>query len=614
MIRFCLTALFFLTCLPSQGQGAGAFTIPASALEADSLSLFDFAGYYCDSTGRLGVEDIQKMSGQFQRPGPPGAKFAARHLHWFYFRLDNRGGADAVPAMLWAIKPWQARIYQFDSRGLTKTDLGAVNRPRGEPVWHFSAAKLKILPGEETDFYVVLDDRPFSLTKKESAYDLALSTPAFGQKMTQRLFFEVRDHVAFSLSFLSVLFFLVAFTAFMYLQNRDRVYLYYALYVAALFVYYLLRRSAIIHNPLSYIHGYRMHLEAPLLMLTFIAYLYFIRVFLDVNAETQPRLDRVLRICTMLVLALMGLDALLWGVAPLHTRLQVVYYLQNGMFLAGAWVVFRVYQMGGRLSKFIVWGTMALVAGGALVVLSDQLKKYGGAGIQMRFFSFAQMGVLAETFIFALGLGYRTRLLREEKIEAELKALRAQMKPHFVFNSLNSIKDLIQKNRTEEAVGYLTKFARLMRGALKHSERPLIPLEDELEMCEHYLRLESLRFDHKFHFEIEAAPELGERMIPPLLFQPFLENAIWHGLLPKEEGDRWVKLSVFARGAFVVGRVEDNGVGRKPQEGGGRESFGLRLTQERLARQFPGGQVSISDKFDNFGNPAGTIIEISFKH
>jgi len=308
-------------------------------------------------------------------------------------------------------------------------------------------------------------------------------------------------------------------------------------------------------------------------------------------------------------------DILLKFLLPLHTYVRLFEWTRTVLFISGGWVIFRVFQVRNSLSRYIIGGTFALIAGALMVLITDMIKVRYGIDLESKTLSYAQIGILAEILVFALGLGYRTRLLREEKMKAELKALKAQMNPHFIFNSLNAIKDLVQKSRAEEAARYLNQFARLFRGILDQSEKERVFLRDELQFCRDYLSIEALRFDHSFHFEVEADPGLEEFLVAPLTFQPFLENAIRHGLLPKE-GERWVRLTVSDMGNRVVGKVEDNGVGRQrddtPDPGKPR-SFGIRLATERLQRQFPGVQVNIIDKFNNFGQAGGTVVEIVFK-
>lgn len=201
------------------------------------------------------------------------------------------------------------------------------------------------------------------------------------------------------------------------------------------------------------------------------------------------------------------------------------------------------------------------------------------------------IALLAGTFLF---LGFRKRqkikaeqkelLLKAEISETELKALRAQMNPHFIFNALNSIADYINKNDAKSADYYLGKFAKLMRGILENSEEKEIPLSEELKMLEFYMDLESLRFKNKFNYEIKIADDINPEnvLIPPMILQPFVENSILHGFAKKENEGK-ITIQIDKTENLLKCIIEDNGAGRKnPNETSGR-SYGVKLTKERIA-------------------------------
>ena len=127
--------------------------------------------------------------------------------------------------------------------------------------------------------------------------------------------------------------------------------------------------------------------------------------------------------------------------------------------------------------------------------------------------------------------------LEQQTTDLEMKALRAQMNPHFIFNSLNSINRFILQNNKAQASEYLTKFSKLVRMILQNSQASLITLESELESLELYLDLEALRFNYQFAYKISVPKDMDIEVlkVPPLIIQPYAENAIWHGLMHKEE-------------------------------------------------------------------------------
>jgi len=167
--------------------------------------------------------------------------------------------------------------------------------------------------------------------------------------------------------------------------------------------------------------------------------------------------------------------------------------------------------------------------------------------------------------IFSYYKNLRNRISVERSLLlSEQKALRSQMNPHFIFNALNSIRSYILENETDTADNYLTNFASLMRKVLDNSKNNTITLQNEIETLKLYLSLEQMRFDETFTFDIVVSPKLNthEIKIPPMLIQPFLENAIWHGLVMKKSGGMLKLIFTPNNNNELLCIVQDNGIGR----------------------------------------------------
>jgi signal transduction histidine kinase len=179
----------------------------------------------------------------------------------------------------------------------------------------------------------------------------------------------------------------------------------------------------------------------------------------------------------------------------------------------------------------------------------------------------------------------------EQKIaETEMTALRAQMNPHFIFNCLNSIKLYTLENDSQTASEYLTMFSQLIRLVLENSRAEKVTLQKELETLRLYIELEAMRFKNKVHYAIKVDPGIDQQYIeiPPLLLQPYVENAIWHGLMHKKDGgDIMVAVTLPAEQLLQI-EITDNGVGRelaaayKSKSATTQKSFGLKMTSDRL--------------------------------
>ena len=185
--------------------------------------------------------------------------------------------------------------------------------------------------------------------------------------------------------------------------------------------------------------------------------------------------------------------------------------------------------------------------------------------------------------------GKQKEELRSQIAESEQMALRAQMNPHFVFNALNSIQHFITMEDEMSANYYLTRFSKLIRQVLENSKHSFISINEEIETLELYLELEMLRFEGKFNYKIELDDEIDtyDTQIPSMIIQPFLENAIWHGLMPKED-DSQLFVEFKQEDTFILCIIKDNGIGRKAsaENNKGRtqkhKSTGISNTVKRL--------------------------------
>ncbi|EDP69759.1 possible sensor protein [Flavobacteriales bacterium ALC-1] len=238
------------------------------------------------------------------------------------------------------------------------------------------------------------------------------------------------------------------------------------------------------------------------------------------------------------------------------------------------------------------------------------------------------IGTSIEIVIFAFGLVYKIFTEHIDKLnfqqQATLnknKALRAQINPHFIFNSLSSIQHLVTNNNRVSALIYLSKFSRLTRNILESSIETNAVLSEEIKMLKDYLELESLRFDNAFSYSITIDDKLNIDTveIPFMILQPFVENAIIHGLLPKVKGNKILNIDFKQEEDAVVCKIEDNGIGRKTADQKEhihkkeKKSRGMEVTKQRLntLRNNLGsnlGTLDIIDKTNAKGESLGTIV------
>ena len=217
-------------------------------------------------------------------------------------------------------------------------------------------------------------------------------------------------------------------------------------------------------------------------------------------------------------------------------------------------------------------------------------------------------------FTFMADRKRRKERFEKEAATLETQALRSQMNPHFIFNALNSINAYVQRNDQDMASSYLSKFARVMRLVLENSRHSEVPLKDDLEALRGYLDLERMRMDKRFDFSIDVDPAIDpeEVMVPPLVVQPFVENAIWHGMAGKESGGK-ILLKVARNGKQLIWTIEDNGAGRQAKKAQTdqpvkKTSLGTAITRARLdlVQKQHGGEAG----FHYTDLPQGTRVEV----
>jgi putative methionine-R-sulfoxide reductase with GAF domain len=212
--------------------------------------------------------------------------------------------------------------------------------------------------------------------------------------------------------------------------------------------------------------------------------------------------------------------------------------------------------------------------------------------------------------------------MNEQLSNAKLEALRSQMNPHFIFNCISSIDNFILDNDAANASAYLNKFAKLIRNILDNSRNNVVSFWKDWETLTYYIDLEKLRSNDSFSCTVTADPELlsGHYKIPPLIIQPYVENAILHGLKPLQNRQGLLEINASLLNGILQYTIRDNGVGRHA----GRQqtsikkdhdSFGLELTEQRinLFNTAVNDAINIVDLTDEDGNAAGTLITISLK-
>jgi sensor histidine kinase YesM len=425
---------------------------------------------------------------------------------------------------------------------------------------------------------------------------------------------DLREYTPYVL-FIGGMLLMILYSFGIYFMNRDKLFNYYAIYLVSL-VLYLGVRLPPFFGPLEVRYPLMMHLYNELIQVSVnIFYLLFASFFLN-SRHDYPGLHRAITYAIRFLSGIMVLQLLLiLSVRFLWVEVYVIQIERYFMIIFSLIVYIHILRnYKNKTALFLIIGSLFFLAGGVLAMYLQHIK-------------YMMLGAATEVFIFSLGMGYRIKQVEQtrQSIENEmnklrLTALRAQMNPHFIFNSLNSIRAYVISNEKKNASDFLNKFARLIRLILHYSSKDNITLKEELEAVTLYVELEQMRYRENFGFVMTVGEDIiqNKLLIPPLILQPYIENAIIHGLAPKS-GEKRLLIEITRKEQTLQCVIRDNGVGRQysanahtnrnPQF----KSVALEMTRKRIELaedNFHGNEnIKIIDLMDE-GQPAGTEVRL----
>ncbi|WP_375444628.1 histidine kinase [uncultured Fibrella sp.] len=549
---------------------------------------------------------------------------------WLMFRVQNSSATRAADVLLNVGRQGQIDAYSEQGRHLqqTGTYFFAYNTQQWQPI------RVHVAPQQTATYFIKITN----LVRVVDPITVTLHT-----RESLQLWFAANSHVIrwlfLGLALVSGGLFVMSFFTFaQYCFNRDRVFLYYAIFCFSTFF-------LILWN-LNYRMGLALPLPLPMrstnqLFTFIIAFFYLLFISHLIELPTHfPRTWAVLR-WFLVVFVLQGCLGLYEYWYGLIFRQNWYYLRQEGTFLIAGIILFiSLLRSKSPVRGYLISGIVSLWVVSYFHMFMDIRFRLEGGDPALQIFAnyvpfFFSLGALVECFFFLLALAYRNRLvelernqiqnqytnqletqlgIRTQEIElknklleaqrikqlktdfdqriadSEMTALRAQMNPHFIFNCLNSIKLYTLQNDTDKASDYLTKFARLIRLVLENSRSELVPLHNELDALQLYIDLEAMRFKAKVNIRILVDPTIDRQFIhiPPLLLQPYVENAIWHGLMHKPEGGNVTINVTQPTDQCLHIDITDDGIGRlraaelKSKSAGHNKSFGMQVTADRI--------------------------------
>ena len=482
---------------------------------------------------------------------------------------------------------------------------------------------------------------------------------------------------------------LLLFFLFMYVESRQKLYGRYALYLSLQWLYGILKLGpatligfGILHHPFV-----QFALVEPVVIVAVGCYAWFVNELLDLKVQNR-KLYSVLKWFAYLLWAY-SLVILVLSFAMPDMPFRSIAWSGMRLFLLVSNVPILLYigfKVKSSVKTYYLIGNFLFLLFSIIAGVHNVVPIFSNSYLgRLTTTSWYMMGIMLECIFFAFALGIRIKELQknkqasderlieqmqknerlimetnqqlEQKVsertdkirrqaeqleeirlqetraayeqqlsETRMQALRSRMNPHFIFNSLNSIKYFILKKENDTAEFYLNKFSRLLRLILDYTTHETITLQQELEALNVYLEIESVRFDKSFHYHIEVDESLDIDAIdiPPLLLQPFVENAIWHGLANSEKEDKMCRINISRKNGSILMQIKDNGVGRRESarinanKMNRHNSHGLKITDDRvtlfnnLSKSTL--HIEVQDVKDKDNEPAGTTVNITLKN
>ena len=430
-----------------------------------------------------------------------------------------------------------------------------------------------------------------------------------------------------------IIYFLISMLT--YFQTKQKTFLYYGLYNFLMFLY-LLKLPVVFDEPTidSFLES-RFGAIRWFIQIIYNSILFlFYRELLELKLYFQKQIKYLNR----LLFSFVAVSSILYSVSIIINEKQFYLLFFNYTFIPFitifvGYAIYLSFKIPTKLKYFMIFGAI-LYQVFAYISLYYSNNPEEGIFFKQSPIVYFYIGIILESIIFILAIGYKVQQIYYEKINAQKKiieeqkqiqllkqnhqneletnlaskivelkiaiqktedekvksltigfenqvsnlkldSLRSQMNPHFIFNALNSIKAYLIENNTEKAVYYLNKFAKLIRKILESSRTENITLQEELDTIDLYMSIENIRFDQKIDFKIQVDEtiNLSQIKIPGLLLQPFIENSLWHGLMLKE-GIRTITIEIYKEDDIIKLAVTDNGIGRqRAKENKERKTF-----------------------------------------
>ncbi len=421
------------------------------------------------------------------------------------------------------------------------------------------------------------------------------------------------------------LFILFVYHILIFFQNKSKLYLYYSLYLLSFSIYLL---KDIVHGGATLFE----YLNYSVQFLAFAAYVSFARDLLDSRTHLL-KWDKFFEISARVFLLLGMMFVVIQFLFGYQFQIKAFTFIAPFLTLFAILTFYIIItKIKNNSAIYFVIGSSVYAILANITFLEHFIGKepFIKIGIEPKLFVY--IGLILQALIFSVIIGaiikriedtsknaeVRLAIKLKEMEELKMTALQSQMNPHFLFNSLNSINNFVIKSDVEKASDYITKFSKLIRVILNSSSSPTSTLSDELEILALYVKLEQMRVNGGFNYivNVDNTLSLDTIKVPPLFLQPFIENAIWHGIM-KMEGEKIIELIIKKEKGNVLCIIQDNGIGiNKAKElshmSQKRKFFGAEATENRIRILYQNKDVHILTKDISSNTKTGTQVSIRF--
>ncbi len=623
----CFFFLFFLITLstPTQAQVRLYFELEKNGFLDCSDSTFLFV----DSTREVPLQAIpkQKFTSLKKLDIPKAFSKGYRYDYWLKISVHNPT-QDTLDLLLTTGLHRSVELYRDIYSQLIELYKTNEDYLPDQRLFRYDDQYIPIrfLPGTHYQLYIKVNDYP----KKDFILQPKLVSYFWENHHKVKAFYDEYIYLINNGLIISILLFVALFVLTFYILDRQKYYLYYGFYTTsiALFNLWEYEHSPYFHLLFSYLPFLKYTGNSNIyILLTQISYFLFVYDFLELK-EKFPGLGLIFRRVIRTLFVFLVMDAItLFVFGRLDWSDWLYWFFQAVLPVLNIILLVMVYRIRGRIARNIKIGSTFLMLGGLTGFMTQWFSHESYIILRIEPSIVFMLGTLLEIFFFSIAIGSRSYQIQKEQNslfkaikESELRTLRSQINPHFVFNSLNSIKSYILTHRSVEAAEYLTDFSMLMRSILQHSKEQLISLTDELETAVLYIKLEKLRFEDNFEFvyELDESIDTDEVFAPPMLLQPYIENAIKHGLMNKQE-TRILELKIRQITDSIEIVIEDNGIGREQAAQLRKnipkyQSMGMNINNERIKLLSQANdlhiQIMIEDKKSKAGTALGTKVTI----